>query len=365
MTRRLSLIILAALVSAMTYARETAPDIVPEPSQVRMDKGGLRISGAVFKCDPGIDSLSLDAIGRFAARLSLVSGRTSSVSTPVGLSSVVADGSAKGLVFLKDTALSPDEYGISVNRRFALVRAGGREGFLNSVQTLKQMLPPCIYDGKASGGEKWVLPCCEIRDRPKTASRGVRIDSCEEFWSVEQLKEFIEGMAQYKFNRLLWRIADSRGWRMEVHAYPLLAQAGGYRQEEGGRYGGYYTQDEIRSIVRHAESLGISIIPEIRIEGRFVGDGQLRPSDTDAETFLRRILSEAARLFPCGQMSVTDEEWAEPGQILVSLGKTPAGEDTLGFPELKAEKGQTDRLASIAENLWKSEAGKGITGAKN
>ena len=352
MTRRLLIVFLAALVPAMTLARNGAPDIVPGPAQIRTDKGGLRISGAVFKCDPSIDSISIGAIRRFAARLSLVSGRTSSVSSPVGLSSVVADGSAKGVIFLKDTALAPDGYAISVTRRFALVRAGGREGFLNSVQTLKQMLPPCIYDGKALGGEKWVLPCCEISDRPQTAVRGVKIDSCEEFWSAEQLREFLDEMARYKFNRLLWRIADGRGWRMEVRAYPLLGQVAGYRQEGGRRYGGYYTKDEIRGIVRHAESLGISIIPEICIEGRIVGDTELRPAGTDAETFLRRILSEAAELFQYGQASVTDEECPETERVLEACGKTPAGEDILAFPGMKPEKGQSPGLAALAEKLW-------------
>ncbi len=353
MTRPLTLILLAALTATPLHAqRSSAPSIVPEPARVLTLKGSLRVSGAVFKCDPGIDSLSLEAIERFASRLSLASGKTSSVSTPIGLSSVVEDGSAKGLIFLKDKNMSPDEYSISVGRRAALVRAGGPEGFLYSVQTLKQMLPEAIYDGKPGVKEQWALPCCEISDRPKSAVRGLKIDSCDEFWSVEQILSFLDGMAKYKFNRLLWHIADGQAWRMEVRAYPLLAQAAGYRMQEGGRYGGYYSREDILRVVRHAEKLGISIIPDIRIEGRIIGDAELRPAGTRPEEFLRSILRETAEMFPFGYVSVTDEECGSTAEALASCGKAAAGEETLSFPEMRPEAEEIPRLGGIAENLW-------------
>ncbi len=352
MSRTITLLLLAAMSPALLHAQGGAPTpaIVPEPAHIQMAKGSLRAAGAVFKCDPGIDSISLGAVSRFAARLSLTSGRTSSVSTPIGLQSVVADGSVKGFVFLRDGRLSEGEYSISIGHKAALVRSGSTEGFLCAVQTLKQMLPAAIYDEKTSEREKWSLPCCEISDRPRTAERGLRLDSSTEFWSVEQIVGLLDDMAKYKFNRLLWHIADGEGWRMEISAYPLLAQAAGYRMQDGVRYGGYYTREDIRAVVRHAESLGISIIPELCIEGRIVSDRELRPAGIQPEAFLDRIVKETSTLFPGGGVSLRDEEYPGTQGVLASYGKTPAGEDALAWPEVKP--GETTRIGEMAGKVW-------------
>lgn len=351
MSRPLTLLLLAAILPAALHAQSVSvPTIIPEPAQIQMTKGSLRVSGAVFKCDPAIDSVSLGAVERFAARLSLVSGKTSSVSTPIGLSSVVADGSAKGLIFLRDSSLPQGGYSISISHKAALVRASGSEGFLCAVQTLKQMLPQSIYDGRTGGKEKWVLPCCEISDRPESAVRGVKLDSSAEFWSVEQILGYLDEMARYKFNCLLWHIADGDGWRMEVNAYPLLAQVAGYRMQDGKRYGGYYSQDDIRRVVSYAQGLGISIVPELCIEGNILSNGELRPAGTEPEAFLGKLLKETARIFPCEYVSVRDEECGSTESALHAYGKVAAGEDMLAFPEVRP--GETQRLAEVAWNLW-------------
>ena len=336
---------------ALLHAQSgAAPAIVPEPVSIQMTKGSLRAGGAVFKCDPGIDSLSLGAISRLAARLSLVSGRTSSVSTPIGLQSVVADGSVKGFVFLRDGSLPQGGYSISIGHKAALIRSGSTEGFLNAVQTLKQMLPEAIYSEKVSEKEKWSLPCCEVSDRPESAERGLKLNSSGEFWSVERIMGLLDDMARYKFNRLLWHIADSDGWRMEVRAYPLLAQVAGYRMEEGGRYGGYYSQEDISRVVRYAESLGISIIPDISIGGRIISDSELRPAGIQPEAFLRQIVKEAARMFPGAEMSLSDEEHPNIEGVLSAYGKTAAAEASLVWPEVKP--GELERIGELSKKVW-------------
>lgn len=351
MTRTITILLLAVMAPALLHAQGgTAPAIVPEPAQIQMAKGSLRAGGAVFKCDPGIDSLSLGAINRFAARLSLVSGRTSSVSTPIGLQSVVADGSVKGFVFLRDGSLAKGGYSISIGHKAALIRSGSTEGFLNAVQTLKQMLPEAIYGEKVSEKEKWSLPCCEISDRPESAERGLKLDSSSEFWSVERIMGLLDDMAKYKFNSLLWHIADSDGWRMEVRAYPLLAQVAGYRMESSGRYGGYYSQEDISRVVRYAESLGISIIPELSIGGRIVSDSELRPAGTQPEAFLKQIMKETARMFPGGTVSLSDEEYPDAEGVLSAYGKSAAAEAVLAWPEVKP--GEQGRIGELSEKVW-------------
>ena len=149
--KRIATLLLPLLLPALICAG----GIVPEPASMTPGKGSLKISGAIFKCDLSIDSVSMDAICRFAARLSLVSGRTSSVSTPVGLKSVVDDGAAKGVIFLKDNSLKGESYRISIGQKSAVVRAGATPGFLNSIQTLKQMLPEEIYGDALADKRKW------------------------------------------------------------------------------------------------------------------------------------------------------------------------------------------------------------------
>ncbi len=352
MSRTILLLLLAAMAPALLHAQGSAPApaIVPEPAHLQMAKGSLRAAGAVFKCDPGIDSISLGAVSRFAARLSLASGRTSSVSTPLGLQSVVADGSVKGFVFLRDAKLSEGEYSITIGHKAALVRSGSTEGFLCAVQTLKQMLPAAIYEERTGEREKWSLPCCEISDRPRTAERGLRLDSSSEFWSVEQIVGLLDEMAKYKFNRLLWHIADGDGWRMETSACPLLAQVAGYRMQDGARYGGYYTEEDIRRVVRYAEGLGISIIPELCIEGRIVSDRELRPAGMQPEAFLSQIVRETALLFPGGGVSLRDEEYPGTQEVLEQYGKTQAGEEALSWPEVRP--GESGRIGEMAGEVW-------------
>lgn len=319
--------------------------VVPEPASLTPGKGSLKISGAVFKCDPAIDSVSMDAICRLAAKLTLVSGRTSSVSSPVGLRQVVADGSAKGVIFLKDNSLKGESYHISIGQKSALIEAGETSGFLNAIQTLKQMLPDGIYGDQLEEKCRWALPRCEIFDSPATASRGLCIDSSETFWSVEQMLSCLDLMARYKFNCLLWKVAGQRGWRMEVKAFPLLGQAGGYRMEGNNRYGGYYSREDMAKIVSHATSLGISIIPSMHIDSGVVT--LLRPQDIPEEQFLSKILEETAEVFPCEYEDISCDS-----PLPSVAGKKASPEAAATFPEVNPSSPDEKMLRELAEKLW-------------
>ncbi len=337
------------LISLVVPALICRGGIVPEPSRLTPGKGSLKISGAVFKCDPSIDSVSMDAICRLAARLSLVSGKTSSVSTPVGLRTVVDDGSAKGVIFLRDNSLKGESYRISVGQKSALVEAGGTEGFLNAIQTIKQMLPAEIYGEQLAEKCRWALPRCEISDSPSTALRGLCIDSCENFWSVEQILSCLDLMARYKYNCLLWKVAGERGWRMEVKAFPLLGQAGGYRMEGDRRYGGYYGREDLTRIVSHATSLGINIIPSLHIGKEVLT--LLRPQDITEEQFLSKILEETAAIFPCAYEDVNCDVPLPPG-ALEAAGKQAAPGAAAGFLQVSASSPDEKMLRELAEKLW-------------
>ena len=307
-----------------------------------LHKGSLRVSGIAFKCDPAFEAAALDAVGRFAAQLGYASGKTCVTSSPLGLSEALAAGKLKGFVFLHDASLAPEAYSILVETGHAVVRASGLNGVLYALQTLRQMLPAAIYGKHAAEKEKWVLPCCEIRDEPRFAYRGMHLDSSRHFWSVEEVKRYLDVMAMYKLNRFHWHLTDDQGWRIEIKAYPLLSQISCWREgtmvghdfssNDGIRYGGFYTQDEIRDVVAYAAARGITVVPEVDLPGHMlaamaaypelgctggpyaawtiwgVSDQVLCPGKEGTFRFLEAVLSEVAELFPGEYIHIGGDE---------------------------------------------------------
>ena len=337
------LIVSLMLSLAVLCARANALDqIVPRPMSAELHKGSLRMSGIAVKCDPGFEPVALEAVERFAAQLSYAGGRTCVVSQPIGLADALAAGKAKGLVFLKDASLEPEAYSILVSSGNAVVRASGSDGVLYAVQTLRQMLPAAIYGTHNAEREKWYLPCCEISDKPRFAWRGMHLDSSRHFWSVDEVKRYLDVMAMYKLNRFHWHLTDDQGWRIEIQAYPLLSQVACWREgtmvghdfssNDGIRYGGFYTQDEIRDVVAYAAARGITVVPEIDLPGHMlaamsaypmlgctggpyatwtiwgISDQVLCVGKESTFRFLEAVLSEVAELFPGEYIHIGGDE---------------------------------------------------------
>lgn len=325
----LPLILATVIASAASYA-SSLDSITPRPLSAEMLKGSMRVAGVSVKCDPSIDATGVMAISRFAADLSLACGKTCVVSTPVGLAASVGNGSAKGLVFLKDSLMSGEQYRISIDHNTAVVEAGSSEGLIRSLQTLRQLLPDSIRSGIPSNGDKWVLPCCVINDSPEFSYRGMMLDCSRHFWSTEEIKRCIDLMEEYKLNRFHWHLTDDQGWRIEIKSLPGLTRTACWREgtetadgtSDHIRYGGYYTQDEIREIVKYAADRGIETIPEISIPGHFLAalsaypgigctkgpyqastgwdtsDQLICAGNDDSYAFLASVLAEVSALFP-------------------------------------------------------------------
>ena len=124
------------------------------------------------------------------------------------------------------------------------------------------------------------IPCAEIEDYPRYGYRGLHLDVCRHFFPVEFVKGYLDRMAAAKLNRFHWHLTDDQGWRIEIKRYPRLTQVGAWRSKsqigsyeekpatfEFGRYGGFYTQDEIREVVAYAAERYITVIPEIEMPG--------------------------------------------------------------------------------------------------
>ena len=274
----LILAMIAPVCSGM--AKNAVPDIMPAPQKIEMAKGSFKVKGVNINCDPALDAATVKVVRKFADRLTLVTGKTSSVASPIGLARTAASGGIKGLCFVKDETVAPEGYIINIGKKAAVVRASDYNGFFYALQTIKQMLPVAIYGTNLSTASKWYLPCCQIEDAPRFGYRGILLDCCRHFFSTDQVKKILNVMAMFKLNRLHWHLTEDQGWRIEIDKYPKLTEIGAFRNgtmikrewgsNDGIRHGGYYTKEQIRDIVAYAAELGITIIPEVDMPGHMV-----------------------------------------------------------------------------------------------
>ena len=268
-----------AMCSLHAKESETVINVIPYPQSVEITKGQFKGAGANFNCDQAIDAKSQKVIKELADKISFISGRLCSFATPLGLAKDYSK--AKGFVFLKDSALADEEYSIDIAKSSCIVRASSYNGFLYAVQTLKQLTSVSIFANEPDPSQKFLFPCVKIQDKPRFGYRGMHLDCARHFFSVEEVKKYIDIMATYKLNRLHWHLTDDQGWRVEIKKYPRLTQIGAFRNgtvikkdwgsNDGVRYGGYYTQEQLKDVVAYAAAKGITIIPEIDLPGHMMG----------------------------------------------------------------------------------------------
>ncbi len=167
-------------------------------------------------------------------------------------------------------------YKLSVTSTGILVEASHKAGAFYAVQTILQLLPTTIY-GNTNGFEEWKIQAVTIEDYPRFSYRGMMLDVSRTFFDKDFIYKYIEWLAYHKLNTFHWHLTDDNGWRIEIKKYPLLTKKGAWRgpnevlpQAYGSgdkRYGGFYSQKEIREIIKFAADRNIEIIPEIDMPG--------------------------------------------------------------------------------------------------
>lgn len=316
--------------------------LIPQPQSVVIEKGSFKMSGAAVNCDDKFDGNVRKAIQTFANDLTLASGKMSSYAAPSGLASTVAKGNLKGVAFLRDSSLGAEEYSIEVTSRNVVVKAAELNGVLYAIQTIKQLLPPEIYGNADGAGMRMTIPCVTIKDKPRFGYRGMHLDCSRHFFSIIEIKKYLDVMAMYKLNRFHWHLSDDQGWRIEIKQYPALTMEGAFRSgtmigrdfnsNDGIRYGGYYTQEQVKEVIAYAAQKGITVIPEIDLPGHMlaalsaypelgctggpyepwtkwgVSDQVLCPGKEATFTFLEGVLSEIAELFPSEYIHIGGDE---------------------------------------------------------
>ena len=254
-------------------------NVTPRPREISLEKGSFNIKGAGFNYAGSFEGRTVDAISELADDISAATGKTCSVAGAAGVDRNTDAAILKGVFFVMDGSMEPENYKIVITKKGMKISAPDHNGFYYAVQTLRQMLPVGNYKAEASAGS-WSLPCGTVSDGPRFPYRGMHMDPCRHFWSVEETKRYIDVMAMYKLNRLHWHLTDDQGWRVEIKRHPELTEVGAFRKgtmigrnfqsSDGRRYGGYYTQDQIRDIVDYAWKRGITIIPEVDLPGHMV-----------------------------------------------------------------------------------------------
>ncbi|WP_236796514.1 beta-N-acetylhexosaminidase [Amycolatopsis sp. GM8] len=157
-------------------------------------------------------------------------------------------------------------YRLDTDRHGVTIRANTTDGLFAGVQTLRQLLPASIEAKSVQRHARWVVPGGSITDYPRFGYRGAMLDVARHFFTPDQVKLYIDQIAQYKINRLHLHLADDQGWRIQIKSWPNLTAHGG-STEVGGGAGGYYTQDQYKDLVAYAASRHITIIPEIDMPG--------------------------------------------------------------------------------------------------
>lgn len=160
---------------------------------------------------------------------------------------------------------SPEAYQLYINQDSIILNAHTSEGAFRGIQTLRQLVPNKSNDTLAPQ-KIWPVPTGMITDNPNFAYRGTMLDVARHFFSVEDVKRYVDLLAYYKINVLHLHLTDDQGWRIEIKSWPKLTEVGG-STEVGGEAGGFYTQEEYKDLVQYAAERYITIIPEVDMPG--------------------------------------------------------------------------------------------------
>lgn len=342
--RKLSFFLFIALVIAGTLsanAQRAEYDVIPLPKEVKVD------SANVFVLKNGM-GVSFDASNEEVYRNVLFFRQWVEETTGITLKLAPGDKKAavrmsldypkaKGEVESDLTEQQKEAYMIKVDKKGIAIIARQPIGLFRAAQTLRKSLPI------VKNADKVELPYADIFDEPRFEYRGVLLDCGRHYFTVEFIKKFLDVMALHGSNQFHWHLTEDQGWRFEVKAYPSLAQKGSVRAEtvigpgnsgiyNGTPYGGYYTHEECREVVRYAAERYINVVPEIDLPGHMQSALHVFPhlgctggpypvrtywgvsrevlcgGNPETLTFLKTVLGELCDVFPSKYIHIGGDE---------------------------------------------------------
>ena len=261
-----------------------------------------------------------------------------------------------------------EAYTLRVTPDSVLVAAPSAHGLYYGMQSFMQLLPAEVESSKLVRQIAWSAPAVEIADAPRFGYRGVMMDPCRHFMTVDDLKRMIDALSLFKINRLHWHLTEDQGWRIEIKKYPKLTEVGSRRIEgEGYEHSGYYTQEEVKEVVAYAAERFITVVPEIELPGHElsaiaaypelscqgkpitpriiwgVEDIVMCAGKEETFHFLEDVLAEVAQLFPSEYIHIGGDECPKS-----SWKQCPLCQKRIRDEHLQARDGHTaeERLQS-------------------
>lgn len=358
------IIALVCLSLSLSYASSAQkPSIIPIPTEASYPAGKFTLPTSISISGPSDPQMKV-AYATLVGKLKVATGR------PVALKSVGA--ATIQLQLVSNAKLGAEGYELLVNSNGVKIKANKLAGLFYGIQTLYQLLPKEIESKLVAKGVQWTIPYAQITDTPRFAWRGQMFDVARHFFSKEDVKKFIDDMVEYKYNILHFHLTDDEGWRIEIKSYPNLTKKGAFNVKKVGRfttfskpepneprtYGGFYTQEDIKELVKYGQERFVNIVPEIDVPGHSMAavasypelsctpgadkyevisgepfidwshghpealqDNTLCPANENVYTFLDKVMGEVASLFPYDYIHMGGDEcpknyWDKNPEIL-------------------------------------------------
>jgi len=333
----------ALLAHLFSFAADsTRIRLIPEPVSLKELKGSFILSSSVGLEVASTDKKLEGTAQWFADQLKSITG-IQLKRKGFGKMSIIN----LSLLQQPDKSLGEEGYKLTVNTFHISLAANTPAGIFYGMQTLLQMVP--LRDTARHTTTHVNIPCAEITDYPRFGWRGLMLDVSRHFFTKEEVKRYIDEMVKYKYNTFHWHLTDDNGWRIEIKSLPELTQKGAWRVERVGRwgtfappqsgedvpYGGFYTQEDIKEVIRYAEDRYVTILPEIDVPGHSLsmivaypnlsctqlqymvgpGDSLRKKNDNvlcigndSIFTVLDKVFTEVAGLFPYKYIHIGGDE---------------------------------------------------------
>jgi hexosaminidase len=345
-----NLLIVILLFGAVTLYSQSSIKLIPQPVEVKPASG-------TFTLTRGTSISFSKPEGKFAA-----TNLAERLNRSTGFNLKAQQGGAGNIQFklneTPNTELGNEGYTLDVNAKGAVITANQPAGLYYGAQTLLQLFPKEIESTTVVKGN-WTAPAVKVKDYPRFAWRGLMLDVSRNFFTKEEVKQYIDQMTRYKYNVFHWHLTDDNGWRIEIKSLPKLTEVGAWRVERSGHfndriapkpgekatYGGFYTQDDIKEVIRYAQERNVTIVPEVDVPGHSMAaiasypelcctqdtsiqvnpgssfadwygngtfqmfiDNSLDPSNEQVYDFLDKVFTEVAALFPGQYIHVGGDE---------------------------------------------------------
>lgn len=333
----------------MAYAQNRV-SIIPQPAEIQQSAGSFIVTAA--------STVSYDS--QESAGIAGMLTQKLNASTGFSITPQQGNTGSIRLILNKDqnSQLGTEGYSLVSSPDGIIITANKPAGQFYGIQTLFQLLPKEI-ENKSVINTSWTVPSVKITDFPRFKWRGIMLDVSRNFFTKEEVRQYIDQISRYKYNTFHWHLTDDNGWRVEIKSLPKLTETGAWRVPRYGQFGqraepkpgekatvgGFYTQNDIKEIIQYASERFITIIPEIDVPGHSMAaiaaypelsctkdpktnvnpgssfaewfndgtfkmkiDNTLNPSDEKVYVFLDKVFTELAALFPNPYIHVGGDE---------------------------------------------------------